>query len=68
MKEGVFFLPATSGIINNCKNMENSRKFIDWKAGYIPKNPPPAGELRGNKGSAIDMMFIKANWVWTRPA
>jgi iron(III) transport system substrate-binding protein len=30
MKEGVSFLPATSGIIKNCKNMENARKFIDF--------------------------------------
>ncbi|MDR1159304.1 MAG: ABC transporter substrate-binding protein [Syntrophomonadaceae bacterium] len=30
MKEGVSFLPATSGIIKNCKNMENAKKFMDF--------------------------------------
>jgi iron(III) transport system substrate-binding protein len=30
MKEGVSFLPATSGIIKNCKNPENARKFMDF--------------------------------------
>ncbi|MDR2098135.1 MAG: ABC transporter substrate-binding protein [Spirochaetaceae bacterium] len=30
MKEGVSFLPATSGIIKNCKNLENAKKFMDF--------------------------------------
>jgi iron(III) transport system substrate-binding protein len=30
MKEGVSFLPATSGIIKNCKNPENAKKFMDF--------------------------------------
>ncbi|GHV96598.1 iron(III)-binding protein [Spirochaetia bacterium] len=30
MKEGVSFLPATSGIIKNCKNPANAKKFMDF--------------------------------------
>jgi hypothetical protein len=29
--------------------------------------PGTSPALQGDKDSAIDMMFIKANWVWTRP-
>jgi len=30
MKEGVSFLPGTSGIIKNCKNLESAKKFMDF--------------------------------------
>jgi iron(III) transport system substrate-binding protein len=30
MKEGVSFLPATSGIIKNCKNLDSAKKFMDF--------------------------------------
>jgi iron(III) transport system substrate-binding protein len=33
MKEGVSFLPATSGIIKNCKNLESAKKFMDFITG-----------------------------------
>lgn len=30
MKEGVVYLPAGSGIIKGCKNMDNAKKFMDF--------------------------------------
>jgi iron(III) transport system substrate-binding protein len=30
MKEGVSFLAGTTGIIKNCKNLENAKKFMDF--------------------------------------
>jgi iron(III) transport system substrate-binding protein len=30
MKEGVSFLPGTTGIIKNCKNLESAKKFMDF--------------------------------------
>jgi iron(III) transport system substrate-binding protein len=33
MTEGVSFLQATSGIIKNCKNQENAKKFMDFITG-----------------------------------
>jgi hypothetical protein len=45
------------------KEMSHSHPFLEV---ILIRRPGTYLTLQGDKSSTINMMFIKANWVWTR--